>query len=269
MRLAVIGTGKMGRAIVSGLLSRQIVPAGNITGVSKDEDSKKSFLQLDPAGKLTWTDSISRAVEGAEVILLSVKPFQMREVLKELGAQAKQALFVTIAAGLRVESYESILGAGARIARAMPNTPVTLGAGVTAYAPNSACTSQDLALIEAIFGSVGYCYRVEEIQLDAITALSGSGPAFIYRIIEALAAAGVKEGLSPEQALPIAAQTLLGAARMIQESGATPDVLVNQVVSKGGTTEAGLKVLESSALPEILRATIAAAAKRSRELSES
>jgi pyrroline-5-carboxylate reductase len=269
MRLAVIGTGKMGQAIVSGLLSRHIVSPSYITGVSNDEESKKSFLQLDPAGGLTWTDSISKAVQGADVILLSVKPFQMSEVLKELSAQSVSALSITIAAGLRLEFYLSVLGSGTRLARAMPNTPVTLRAGVIAYAPSPACTPQDLTQIEAIFQSVGHCYRVEEPQLDAITALSGSGPAFVYRIIEALAAAGVKEGLSPEQALPIAAQTLLGAARMIQESGASPDVLVSQVVSKGGTTEAGLKILESSAMSDILAATILAAADRSRELSKS
>lgn len=266
MRLAVIGTGKMGQAIVSGLLSRQLVPPSDIIGVSGEGNSRDSFLELHPA--LTWTPSLSEASAGAGVILLSVKPFQMATVLPQLKAGSSQPLYLSIAAGLRLDSYAAVLGPDARIARAMPNTPVTLASGVTAYTPNSLCTPDDLHLIETIFQSVGHCYRVEETQLDAITALSGSGPAFVYRIIEALAAAAVNEGLAPEQALPIAAQTLLGAARMIQESGLTPDQLVHQVVSKGGTTEAGLKVLESSDLSKILSSTISAAANRSRELSK-
>jgi pyrroline-5-carboxylate reductase len=255
----------MGRAIVSGLLSRQILRAQDIIGVSKEGESRQSFLQLNPG--LTWTGSMAEAVDGADVILLSVKPFQMADVLPQVAPVASRALYLSIAAGLLLQSYESSLGSQARIIRAMPNTPVTLGAGMTAYSPNLNCTEADLHLTETIFQSVGHCYRVEESQMDAITALSGSGPAFVYRLIEALAAAAVKEGLSADQALAFTAQTFLGAARMIQETGSSPEQLVNQVVSKGGTTEAGLRVLESSAMPDILGQTLSAAAQRSRDLS--
>jgi pyrroline-5-carboxylate reductase len=267
MRLAVIGVGKMGRAIVAGLLSRKILAPRDVIGVSQSEKSGAAFLALAPEGELRWTPSIAEAAQEADVLLLGVKPYQMESLLPQVSSAAGRALFLSIAAGLRLSFYEKRLGSYCRVIRAMPNTPVALGQGVTAYTPNQACSSLDLEWVETIFTSVGTCYRVNEDQLNTITALSGSGPAFVYRIIEALANAATEAGLPMEQALPITAQTLIGASRMIQESGMTPEQLVQQVVSKGGTTEAGLQVLENSSLQQILRQTIRAASQRSEELS--
>lgn len=268
MRLAVIGTGKMGRALVTGILSKKIELPENITGVSKGEDSRKAFLALDPTSTLQWTSSLSMASAEADVLLLCVKPFQIKEILSLLALPSNKTLILSIAAGIKLSTYETALGANRPIARAMPNTPVTLGLGVTAYAPNASCAPEHLLLIEKIFQAVGLCYCVPEEKLDAITAVSGSGPAFFYRIIEAYTNAAVEEGLEPEQALQIVTQTALGAAAMIQQSGLTPQELVNQVVSKGGTTEAGLQVLDQSSIRAILKDTVHAAAEQSRFLSK-
>ncbi|NJK91006.1 MAG: pyrroline-5-carboxylate reductase [Blastochloris sp.] len=266
MRLVVIGTGKMARALVSGFLSNHILAAEQIHGVSRTECSRDAFLALDHDRKLSWSNSIPEALPGADLLLLGVKPQQLAEVLPQLQAAPADTPLLTLAAGIKLHHYLHILGPNRRVIRAMPNTPVCLGAGVTAYAATPACSRQNLEWIETLFRSVGSCYQVEEEQLDAITALSGSGPAFVYVLIEALARAAVAEGLPYPTALPIAAQTALGASRMLLESGVSPEHLIQQVASKGGTTEAGLQVLHSSTLADILRQTLHAAAQRSREL---
>jgi len=268
MRLAVIGAGRMGRAIVAGLLARNLINPAAITGVSKTQASKDSFLALDPSGVMQWTDSLPEASAQADVLLLAVKPIQMNEVLPLLRLRNTTTLIISIAAGIRLQRFEELLGSEQHIARAMPNTPVTLGCGVTAYCPNARCTPEDRDFIKQLFQSVGACYEVEENQLDAVTALSGSGPAFFYRIIQAFSQAAIQEGLSPEQALRMAAQTAEGSAKMILDYDLSPDDLIKQVVSKGGTTEAGLNVLDASALSNIVAATIHAAAERSRTLSK-
>jgi pyrroline-5-carboxylate reductase len=178
------------------------------------------------------------------------------------------ALVVSIAAGISTKIIEGSLPAGARVVRTMPNTPALVGVGATAIAGGKHATDADLALVETLFQSVGLCVRVPESQIDAVTGLSGSGPAYVFAMIEALRDAGVREGLSEETSLQLAAQTVLGAARLLFEQNEPPETLRERVTSPGGTTRAGLDALEASGFAEVLAGAVRAATRRSKELRE-
>ncbi|MDD5263090.1 MAG: pyrroline-5-carboxylate reductase [Methylacidiphilales bacterium] len=269
MQLAIVGTGNMARAITRGLLANHVFQAPAITGTDNFKPSRDAFLALDPEGKLNWADSIPQAVAKADIVLISVKPQQIPDLFPEL-AQAKQnALYISIAAGVRLERLEKGLGAGRPIIRTMPNTPLLAGEGCTAYAADSGASEVHCQLVERIFGAAGLVFPVAEENLDAVTALSGSGPAFFAQILDWLVQAASAEGLPRELAYPMALQTMRGTARLLQETQMSPQELIKQVSSKGGTTEAGLGVLQGGDLAMQLGKTIRAAARRSRELANS
>ena len=268
MQLSVIGTGKMGSAIVKGLLDKNILPANHITGNDANDEARRAFLALDANGEINWATSPADAAKNATVILIAVKPQNMTELLPQLQAANSDALFISIAAGITLARLESALGAKRPIFRVMPNTPLMVGEGVTACAANGQVTAAHHDILQKIFGVTGEVFTVSEAQLDAVTALSGSGPAFMACIIAALAKAANDEGLPEKAALQMALQTMRGSATLLQQSGMTPEQLIVQVASKGGTTEAGLQVLQNSDLAEVLTKTIQAAAHRSRELAK-
>lgn len=265
MNLTLIGAGNLGRALTRGLLASGALPPSAITATDRAPEAREAFLALN-AG-LNWADTIPSALAAADLVIWAVKPQQIAEALPEGAAAPDGAVFVSVCAGVPLARLEGWAGTRRKIIRAMPNTPVLVGEGVTALAGNAVCTDQDLEAAVRIFHAVGKVVRVKESEMDAVTALSGSGPAFFYFIIHELAAAARRHGLESEEALTMAAQTARGAARMILETGLPPRELIAQVTSKGGTTEAGLRVLDTPAARELLEQTIAAAARRAQELA--
>jgi pyrroline-5-carboxylate reductase len=208
----------------------------------------------------------AEVVRQAEVVVLAVKPQQLPAVLKELRAEISQQLVVSIAAGIRLSKIAESLHSSVRLIRVMPNTPCLVGESASAFALGEQATEADGELVARLLGSVGKAFRVDEKLLDAVTGLSGSGPAFVYVMIEALSDGGVRMGLPRDVALSLAAQTVLGAAKMVLETGDHPAILKDRVASPGGTTIAGLQALESGGLRAALISAVEAATRRSVEL---
>lgn len=198
-------------------------------------------------------------------LVVAVKPQQIEAALAGKALQLREKLIISIAAGVKLKKLEQLTGSP-RIVRVMPNTPALIGEGVSAYATTGAVTTQDIALTEKILAATGRFCRVREELMDAVTGVSGSGPAYVFEFIQALADGGVKAGLSAEAALEMATQTVIGAARLVIESGLSPDELRNQVASPGGTTIAALDVLKKRGFRDTVAAAVAAAAERSAEL---
>ncbi len=208
-------------------------------------------------------------VRASEIVVLSIKPQIMERVLDEIRcAVTPEKLVISIAAGISIASIEERLPPDVHVIRVMPNTPALVQAGATVIAPGEHATETDLALARAIFDAVSQTFILDESQMDAVTGLSGSGPAYIFLIIEALADAGVKVGLSRYVAQALAAQTVVGSAKLLIETNEHPGVLKDMVTSPGGTAIAGLHTLEAGGLRTTLINAVEAATKRSRELGE-
>jgi pyrroline-5-carboxylate reductase len=202
---------------------------------------------------------------GADIILIGVKPSVVLPVLQETSSALTGKLVISLAAGIRLSSMEP--SGHARFMRAMTNTPSAIGRGATAIAPGSRTTNDDLATAQAMFNAIGVAVIVDDKHIDAVTALAGSGPAFVYTVIEALAEGGVQEGLPAEVALTLATNTVLGAAQLAGESSLSPDELRRMVITPGGTTAAGLAAMEKLATSEGLIAAVKAAAHRGAEMA--
>ena len=201
------------------------------------------------------------------LVVLAVKPQILDKVLREIGDQLKAGtLVVSIAAGVDTATIEEAVADGVRVVRAMPNTPALVSAGATAVAAGKHASATDLATSRALFDAVGITVELDEVHLDAVTGLSGSGPAYIFLILEALADAGVKVGLSRRDALKLAAQTVMGSAKMLLETDEHPGKLKDMVTSPGGTAIAGLHTLEEGGLRTTLINAVETATKRAREL---
>lgn len=264
--VAFVGAGNMAGALIRGLIGTGTVPADRI--VASDPDRARLEALRSELGVRTSADNAD-ALRVADVIVLAIKPQVFQQVLPELAAPLPaSALVISIAAGISTKIIEEALPSGARVVRTMPNTPALVGAGATAISGGSAATDADLALAETLFRSVGVCVRVPEAQIDAVTGLSGSGPAYVFAMIEALRDAGVREGLSEETALLLASQTVFGAARLLLEGTDSPETLRERVTSPGGTTRAGLDSLEASGFAETVAGAVRAATRRSNELRE-
>jgi pyrroline-5-carboxylate reductase len=207
------------------------------------------------------------AVAGRDVVILAVKPHIVPAVLEELrGALRENQIIITVAAGVPLALYEAVLGNRIPLFRAMPNIPVVVDEGATAVAGNAATTAKQRKVVEKIFGALGCIVFVEESQLDAVTALSGSGPAYIYMVIEALIDGGKKMGLSHEVATRLTEQTVLGAAKLVRDTKLHPAVLRDEVVTPGGTTIAAIHELESHGLRAMLISAVETATARSKEI---
>jgi pyrroline-5-carboxylate reductase len=266
-RLALIGAGNMGEALVRGLIKANRIAPSDVVATAPRAERRE---ELEKTYAITAIADNVKAVEGADVILLGVKPQILDKVLTQISpALSGSPLIVSVAAGFPIDAIEVRLGAGARIVRAMPNTPALVGMGATGIAMGAHTSEADLARAKAIFEAVGYVTVVEEYLLDAVTGLSGSGPAYVFMIIEALADAGVKVGLPRRQAQALAAQTVLGSAKLLLETGLHPGVLKDQVTSPGGTAIAGLHTLEQGGLRTTLINAVQAATERSKELGKS
>jgi pyrroline-5-carboxylate reductase len=264
--VAFIGAGNMTESLVAGLLKAGIAHAADLYATDIRPE-RCAHLEKRYAIKTGRTNS--QAAAWGQIVILSVEPQVMDQVLDEIRQAVKaDRLVISVAAGYPIARAAGHLPPGVRIVRAMPNTPSSVLEGVTALAVGPGVTEHDSEVARTIFESVGKVVAVEEHLMDAVTGLSGSGPAYVYLMIEALADGGVKMGLSRPVAELLAAQTVLGAARMLLESGEHPGQLKDRVASPGGTTIAGLHKLEEGRVRATLIAAVEAATKRSKELGE-
>ena len=264
--IGLLGGGAMGEALAAGVLAAGV--AKQRVCAADPEAARREHL----ASALGVRTSASNADAAAsDVVVIAVKPGLVKGVLGALGGPANAALakplWISIAAGVPLAALESALPPGARVVRAMPNTPALVRAGATAYTANAACGANDRALARALFEGVGLAWECpSESLLDAVTGLSGSGPAYVFVLLEALSDAGVRMGLPRDAATALATQTVLGSAKLAQQTGRHPAALKDQVTSPGGTTIAGLERLEAGGFRAALHEAVAAATRRSKEL---
>lgn len=264
--LGFIGGGNMAAALVKGLLHSRVVPPEGI--VVSDVKEERLRTLHDAHGVRTTLDN-HELVRDVDVVVLSVKPQGIDKVLGAIGEDVRSAqLVVSVAAGVPVAALEARLPEGTRVVRAMPNTPATVDAGATAIAPGTHATEADLEVARALFAAVGRVVTLDESLLDAVTGLSGSGPAYVMLMIEALADGGVKVGLHRDTALLLAAQTVYGSAKLLLETGEHPGRLKDMVTSPGGTAIAGLHTLESGGLRRTLIDAVEVATTRAAALGE-
>jgi len=264
--IGFIGAGQMARALAQGLVSAGLVPGQQIVHCDPVEAANREFAQQ--IGGALLAASNAQVVQQSNVIFLAVKPQNMAAVFDDVGGQiGTDKLVVSIAAGVTLARLCEGLKTS-RVVRVMPNTPALVGQGASAYSLGSGATAADGQLVGQLLGAVGRAFQVDERLLDAVTGLSGSGPAYVYVMIEALSDGGVRMGLPREIATALAAQTVGGAAQMVLSSGEHPAVLKDRVASPGGTTIAGLAALEDGGLRAALIGAVEAATRRSQELGK-
>lgn len=263
-RIGLIGAGQMATALGQGFIKAGMVAREGVMASDPAADARDRFAQA--TGARAINDNLE-VVAASDVVFLAVKPQQVGAVLAQLhGGITGAQLVVSIAAGVRLETLAMGLGPEVRLARVMPNTPCLVGRAACGYCLGPKATDDDGRLVEQLLSAVGICYRVEEKLLDAVTGLSGSGPAFVYVMIEALSDGGVRMGLPRAVATALAAQTVLGAAEMVLATGDHPAVLKDRVTSPGGTTIAGIRALERGGVRAALIEAVEAATRRSTEL---
>ncbi len=266
-RIGFIGAGQMATALGRGFVGADLVDAGRLLAADPDPAAKKRFAHI--SGGRTASDNL-QVVDEADVIFLAVKPQQMGSVLTEIGPKiTADKLVVSIAAGVRLDTLFEGLGPQTRLVRVMPNTPCLVGRAACGYCVSKTATPEDGELINRLLSAVGIAVGVDEKLMDAVTGLSGSGPAFVYMVIEAMSDGGVQMGLPRTVATALAAQTVLGAAELVLATGEHTSVLKDRVTSPGGTTIAGVQALESAGLRAALMAAVEAATQRSQELGGS
>jgi pyrroline-5-carboxylate reductase len=265
-RIGFIGTGKMGEALMRGILNAGLAEPKKVFIFDADE---KRMAALAKALKIQTNTSGARVVGNSDIVFIALKPGIVPVVIREVADRVTpQHLIISIAAGVPIAAIECLLPAGARVVRVMSNTPCVISAAASAFALGKNATTEDAKWVKTVFDAVGKSFLVEEKQLDAVTGLSGSGPAYVSVVIEALADGGVRMGLSREVAMTLAAQTVFGASKMLLESNLHPAQLKDMVASPGGTTVAGLHALERAGLRAALMNAVEAATVRSKELGE-
>lgn len=266
VRTGFLGGGNMATALIRGLVNSGVAEASSVWASDVKEERLKELS--DQHGIRTTTDN-HELVKNVDVLVLSVKPQVVDKVLETISPDIrKDQLVVSVAAGVPIRALEGRLPEGTHVIRSMPNTPATALAGATALAAGTFATKADLDRATALFEAVGKVVTLDETLIDAVTGLSGSGPAYVFLIIEALADGGVKVGLHRDTALLLAAQTVYGSAKLLLETGEHPGRLKDMVTSPGGTAIAGLHTLESGALRKTLIDAVEAATKRAAELGE-
>ncbi len=268
-QLGIIGAGNMAEAIVGGVIRSSLYTAASICAADLSTQRLAHFAQH--LGVATDANN-ANVVRNSRVVLLSVKPQQMKSVLSDLApAVGKDTLLISIAAGVSTASIEAVIGPDRRprVIRCMPNTPMLVGEGMAVICGGRFATADDLATATTIFSSAAKVMTLAESAMDAVTAVSGSGPAYFFFLVEQMIAAGVSLGLEPSAARTLATQTLAGAAKMLTGGSESPQTLRQKVTSPNGTTHAAITHLQSQRWPEITIEAVTAAARRSRELSGS
>lgn len=265
-QIAIIGGGAMGSALCRGLVQAGATLPGNV----RISDLHVAHLkELSDALGVKAASGNLEAIEGADIVVLAVKPQSLPGVLSEISdSLAPSQLVVSIVAGVRISAIEHAIAAPVPVVRAMPNTAAQVNAGACAFCKGTRAEKRHVEWVQAIFDSVGIAVQVEERMMDAVTALSGSGPAYIYLVIEAMVEGGVKAGLPRDIARQLATQTVLGAARMVIETGRHPAQLKDMVATPSGTTIAALASLEQSGVRAALMDAVEKAAIRSKELGQ-
>jgi pyrroline-5-carboxylate reductase len=264
-RIGFLGAGKMATALARGWVAAGLASAEDTLASDPSADARIAFAG---DGAFATTANNLDVVARSDVLVLAVKPQHMTELLEEIRPRVTaRHLIVSIAAGVTLRQLEQGLGAH-RLVRVMPNTPCLVGASASGYAAGPSATPEDVALVDRLMNAVGRAFRLPELLLDAVTGLSGSGPAFVYLVIEALSDGGVRMGLPRDVATALAAQTVLGSAKMVLETATHPAVLKDMVASPGGTTIAGLHALERGGLRAALMDAVEAATRRATELGK-
>jgi len=265
-RVGFLGAGRMATALAKGWLRGGLVAPEHVTAGDPLASARQTF---EAETGLRCAENNREVVLRSDVLVLAVKPQSMSTLLAEIRpVLTAEHLILSIAAGITLRQLADGLGAGRRLSRIMPNTPCLIGASASAYSPGRTATFGDVALVDRLLNAVGRAFRLPEQLLDAVTGLSGSGPAFVYLIIEALSDGGVRMGLPRDVATVLAAQTVLGSAQMILETGSHPAVLKDMVASPGGTTIAGLHALERGNVRGSLMDAVEAATRRATELAQ-
>ena len=263
LKVGIIGAGNMGGAIARGLLAKKIARPGDIFVADKDK-KKEASVARELGVKRAPIEKIAKT---SDFMIISVKPQDSEEVLEELACHIKYQTIISVMAGVKIKTINSALGSNVPVVRAMPNMPAKIGKGITCVAFNGRV--RDKRNVVKIFSGIGEVVETNEGSLDAVTALSGSGPAYLFYFAESLISAGVKAGLKKDLAEKLAIETLYGASSLLKacECGTTAK-LISCVASKGGTTEAALKVFKSEKFKATVERAVARAAARSRELSK-
>ena len=270
-RIAMIGAGSMGGAILAGLRAPEVQLEGTITVTTRSEASAAAIGAAGGVRAIaaeSQPDANRQAVRGAGVVILAVKPWQVPEVLREIAADLEpEVIVVSVAAGVTAASMEALLSPGAAVVRAMPNTPSHVGLGVTGIAAGTAVSAQQIDTVRRVFETVGKVLVVREDQIDAVTAVSGSGPAYLFLYVEEMIAAARRLGFNEADARLLAEQTVIGSAELMRVSDESPTQLRQGVTSPKGTTEQAIFVLQQANLGEIFDRALAANIRRSRELA--
>ena len=262
-QLGFIGAGKLAGSVIRGLMRAKFCAPEKIIASEPNEETRAA-LKKDVGIDLTAENA--EVAEKAEMILIGVKPGVVVPVLSDLNKKLQNKHLISLAGGVRISSMEKVCDA--RIMRALTNTPSAICLAATGITRGTRSTNEDVGLAKRIFGALGVVVEVTESEIDVVTALSGSGPAFVYRIIESIAEGGVKLGLSKEVALELSIQTVAGAAELMRESKMSAEELVKMVVTPGGTTAAGLAVMEKLGTRESLIAAVEVATKRGQEMAK-
>jgi len=264
-KIGFVGGGNMAEAILKGLIERGHDPQNLM--VSEPVAARRDDLAQ--RYRVAVSDDNTEVVSRSEVVILAIKPQMVDSVMPGIAAGFSPGkILVSILAGTPTATLESYIETPAKVVRVMPNTPALVGVGAAAICPGAYASARDLAIVQEIFSSVGSVVRVSEEQMDAVTAVSGSGPAYIFTVIEAMVEGGVQEGLDRQTALDLALQTVIGSARLVAESGEGPMALRAKVCSPGGTTLAAIEKLEEGGFADTLVRGVRRAAERSRELGK-
>lgn len=264
-KIACIGAGSMAEAIISGLVNQQVINPADIFVTNKSNDERFTYLTTQYG--VTSTRSLPHLLEDASMVVLAVKPKDIVATMQSIQPYIREdMLFISVVAGVHTTSLEGIAAKPVAIVRAMPNTSAAVGKSATALSANTHTTELQLQTAIRLFETVGSVAIVEEAQLDAVTGLSGSGPAYIYYLVEALEKSAESIGLEAETAKQLILQTLIGAAEMLQKSPKTPASLRKEVTSPGGTTEAGLKELQAHQVQEAFIACVQEATEQSKRM---
>ena len=267
LRIAILGAGRLGEALIRGLLDAAVVTAERLHATVAT--SARAELLRKKYGLHVTAGSNGAAVAGADAVILAVKPGKVAEVLTAVGPVfSPEQIMISLAAAVPIRRMEGLLPGGTPVFRAMPNIAMTVGESATALCANASTSSEQRCAVEEMFRTVGSVEWVEETAMGAATGLSGSGPAFVFRVLAALTAGGDKAGLPKDVAYRLARQTLQGAARLAIETNLTPNEWIEQVKTPGGTTVEGLTVLEEAKVQEAFVDAVAAASRRAAEISE-
>ncbi len=264
--LGIIGAGNMAEAIVTGLLAKQVLAPSQIVAASPNANRLDEFVGRTHVQRATSNSQVARE---SKVVLIATKPGKVAYILEEIAPMANaDALFVSVATGVSIAFMESKLGAGRKVIRTMPNTPMAVGEGAVGLARGSNATDADVALVRQYFAACAEVVEVPESQMDAVTAISGSGPAYFFFMVEQMITAGVELGLTPAQARSLAAKTALGAGKMLSESpDVSPEEFRRRVTSPNGTTHAAITAMQSAGMESAIITGVKAAASRAKELS--